>query len=90
MKTHAQFKAEIVKDPRLKASYDRLEPEFRVYSALVGERIKKKLTQRDLAKKLGVAQSALARFESGRGNPTFAWLSKVATALGLKIEVKPV
>lgn len=87
MKTHRQFKAELLKEPSRKKAYDELEFEFKIIDALIDARIKKNLTQKELAGKIGVAQSALARFESGRTNPTLSFLKKVTTGLGLKITV---
>ncbi|MEK7184662.1 MAG: helix-turn-helix transcriptional regulator [Patescibacteria group bacterium] len=87
MKTFKQFEAEILKDPANKKAYDDLEVEFKIYGALVKARIEKKLTQKQLANKLGIAQSALARFESGRTNPTLSFLQKVTSGLGLKLTI---
>ena len=78
---------EFLKDPANKKAYDALEVEFTIYNALVKARIEKKLTQKQLAKELGIAQSALARFESGRTNPTLSFLQKVTSGLGLKLTV---
>ncbi len=79
---------EFLKDPANKKVYDDLEIEFAIYNALVRARIERKLTQKGLAQKIGVAQSALARFESGRTNPTLSFLKKVTAGLGLKLMVK--
>ncbi|MFA6554547.1 MAG: helix-turn-helix transcriptional regulator [Candidatus Paceibacterota bacterium] len=87
MKTFKQFEEEFLKDPAKKKAYDSLEVEFKIYNALVKARIEKKLTQKQLAQKLGIAQSALARFESGRTNPTLSFLQKVTSGLGLKITI---
>ncbi|MEK7170565.1 MAG: helix-turn-helix transcriptional regulator [Patescibacteria group bacterium] len=88
MKTHKQVMEEFLKDPANKKVYDDLEIEFAIYNALVRARIERKLTQKGLAQKIGVAQSALARFESGRTNPTLSFLKKVTAGLGLKLMVK--
>ena len=87
MQTFKEFKEEYFKDPENKRIYDSMEVEFKIHSALIQERITHKLTQKQLAKKIGIAQSALARFESGRGNPTLSFLQKVTSALGLKLVV---
>jgi DNA-binding XRE family transcriptional regulator len=87
MKTHKQFMEEFLKDPANKKAYDDLDVEFKIYNALVKARIEKKLTQKQLAEKLGIAQSALARFESGRTNPTLSFLQKITNGLGLKITI---
>lgn len=88
MKTHKQFHEELMKSPGRKKAYEDLEFEFKLYEALIVARVEKKLTQRELAQKIGVAQSALARFESGRTNPTLSFLKKVTVGLGLKLTVK--
>lgn len=85
--THEEVLAILMKRPGYKEAYEALEPEFAVLDALIEARVKKNMTQRQLAAKLGVHQSSLARFESSRSNPTFAWLSKVARGLGLKIKI---
>jgi len=87
MKTFKQFEEEFLKNPARKKAYDSLEVEFKIHSALVKARIDKKLTQKQLASKLGIAQSALARVESGRTNPTLSFLQKITSGLGLKITI---
>lgn len=39
------------------------------------------LTQNELAKKIGVTQSAIAAWESGKANPKLSKLNKIAEAL---------
>jgi len=84
----SNIKQELLSDPEVKKVYDGLEFEFELIKAIIRIRAQKKLTQRELAKKIGVAQSALARFESGRTNPTLSFLKKVTVGLGLKLMVK--
>ena len=87
MKSHKQFVSEFLNDPENKKAQELLEVEFKIYNAIVNARIEKRLTQKQLAQKLGIAQSALARFEAGRTNPTLSFLQKVTSALGLKLTV---
>ena len=87
MKTFKQSMEEFLADPAKREAYESLSVEFSIHNALIRERIEKKLTQKQLAKKLGIAQSALARFESGRGNPTLSFLQKITAGLGLKLTV---
>lgn len=42
-----------------------------------------------LARETGMSREGLNRALSGEGNPTLATMSKVAKALGLKIELRP-
>lgn len=46
-------------------------------------RLSKGLTQKQLGEKCGMVDSAIRRYESGRGNPTEKTLSRIADALGV-------
>ncbi len=85
---YSKFKAEALKDPKVRKAYDDLEFKYKIITALIVARAKHKLTQRGLAKKIGVAQSALARFESGRIDPRISFVKKVTEGLGLHLTVK--
>ena len=78
---------EALKDPKIKAEYDRLGPEYEIIAAIMRQRAKKGLTQKQLAQKMGTKQSALSRLESGTYNPSLAFLKKVATALDAKLHI---
>lgn len=88
MKTLTDFKRELFKRPGAKKIYEEMQPEFRIIQALAFARMKKGMTQRKLAAKIGITQSALARFESGNVNPTLSFLKKVTAGLGLKLVVR--
>lgn len=87
MKDYTDFKRKLLKDKRIKASYDALEPEFVLIQNVIQKRLEKGLTQKDLAKKIGTKQSAVSRLESGRSNPSFAFLQKVAVALESQLRI---
>lgn len=76
-----------MKDPKYKKAYDALEFEFSLVNAIIEARIKKGVTQKMLAEKMGTKQSSIARFESGTYNPTLAFVQKLANALNVKIKV---
>ena len=82
------LKKELLKDPKVKAEYDKLQPKFAAVSALIEARIKKGLTQEVLAKKIKTKQSAIARIESGNANPSIGFLQKLAEALGKKLVIQ--
>lgn len=83
--TFEDFKRESLKDPEIKREYDKLGPEFELINKIIEARIHKKLTQKDIADRMGTKQSALARLESGHANPTIGFVQKLATALGTDI-----
>lgn len=82
-----QIKKRALKDPAVKKEYDALKPEFELISRMITERTQKKLSQSELAKKIGTKQSAISRFESGSYHPTMSFLYKVADALGVNMKV---
>lgn len=77
-----------LKNPKIKAEYDKLQPEFAVIRAIVRARAEKGITQADLAKKIGTKQSVISRLESGNANPSIGFLKKLAAALNTKLEIK--
>jgi DNA-binding transcriptional regulator YiaG len=76
-----------LKNPEFKKEYDALEEEFALASALIGARAKAKLTQEEVARRMGTSQSAVARMESGRAMPSTASLRKYAHAVGRKVRI---
>ena len=77
----------MLKNKAVKKAYDDLGPEFALISLLIKKRIETGLTQEQLAHKIGTKQSAIARLESGRYNPTLNAMRKIAEALGAKFEI---
>lgn len=82
------WKREALKNPKVKAEYIRLQPEFAVIRAMIEARIKRGFTQERLAKKVGTKQSVISRLETGRGNPTIEFLQKLASALNTHLEIR--
>jgi len=87
MKTLAQLKKRLLTDPETKREYDRLAPEYELIDRIIEKRMQKKMTQKELAQKIGTRQSAISRLESGTGNPTIGFLQKVASALDTRVTV---
>ena len=79
---------ESMRDPEFKKAYDALQPKYDLIRAILDARLKKGVSQAELARRVGTTQSAIARFESGTANPTLDFLSKVSAAVGAKLEVK--
>jgi len=88
MNEFQEFKKELLKNPEFRKEYQRLAPRYRVISEVIGARIRKKMTQKDLAEKIGTKQSAIARLESGNLNPSLEFLEKIAAAMGGKLRIR--
>jgi DNA-binding XRE family transcriptional regulator len=82
-KTFAKWR----KKPSYVAAYDAMSDEFAIAEALIDARAKANLRQSDVAKRMKTSQTAIARLESGRGNPSLRTLRKYAKATGTKLKL---
>jgi len=80
-----EYLKDALQDPETKDEFDALEPIYAFKHQLMEIRIREKLTQAELAQKIGIPQSALARLESGKSIPTLRTLQKIAKGLGKKL-----
>lgn len=84
----SDWKNKSLKNPKIKAAYDTLQPEFSMIQAMIDARVQKSVTQKELADKIGTKQSVISRLETGRGNPSIAFLKRFASALNTRLEVR--
>jgi ribosome-binding protein aMBF1 (putative translation factor) len=77
-----------LKDPEFKEEWEKLEPLYNLIEAEIKLRNKKKLSQKELAERMGTSQPAIARFERGNVSPTVDFLTKLAKALGAELELR--
>jgi ribosome-binding protein aMBF1 (putative translation factor) len=75
------------KDPEFVRAYDDLEGEFAVLKAVSEARRNSRLSQSDIAKQMRTSQAAVARLESGRGNPSVKTLQRYAAATGTRLKI---
>ena len=81
------LKKRLMEDPEFRKEYARVDEEFELVEALVRARTAAKLTQAELARRLGTTQSAVARLEGRRVSPSFATLRRYAEATGTRLTV---
>ena|SRR3989344_4291791 len=70
-----------MKDDRVRKAYQDLEPEYQLAKSLVEFRIKKKLSQAELAEKADMKQPVISRIESMKSLPSVSTLKKISQAL---------
>ncbi|MDD4795974.1 MAG: helix-turn-helix transcriptional regulator [Bacilli bacterium] len=80
-----QLKEKLLKSDEYKKEVSKQDLSFEIAESIINARIKKGMTQKELAKKLETQQSGVARLESGRNYPSFKTLEKIAKILGVKI-----
>lgn len=88
MRSFEAFKKRMLKNPAVKAEYDALEEEYALASELISARARAKMTQDQVARRMGTSQSAVARMESGRKMPSTTSLQKYAKAVGHRMRIK--
>jgi transcriptional regulator with XRE-family HTH domain len=76
-----------MRDPEFRKEYDKADEEFAIIEALIRARAKAKLSQADVAKRIGTTQSAIARLEGGRVSPSLSTLRRYAEATGTRLQV---
>ncbi|MFA6515140.1 MAG: helix-turn-helix transcriptional regulator [Candidatus Paceibacterota bacterium] len=82
------IKKQALKNKKVMKAYKDLDLEFSIIDQIIDKRIKKGMSQKDLALKIGTKQPSIARFESGDYNPTISFLKKISKALDSKLEIK--
>jgi ribosome-binding protein aMBF1 (putative translation factor) len=80
--------AEQMKDPEFAKEYEALGPEFEIVGQIIALRLKRKLTQAQLAAKVGTPQPSIARLESTRAVKNLDYVRRVADALDARLEVR--
>jgi len=65
-----------------------LEFEFLLANSLIKARKRRKLSQKELAFKIGTKQPVISRLESGSASPSISLLSRIAKALDTELVVK--
>ncbi len=81
------FFKKMLKDPVVKKRAEMLRERSELAMALLTVRKKAKLTQAQVAKKMGTTQSVIAKYETGQGedNPTYNFLDRFAKACGKQL-----
>ena len=82
-----KYLANELKDPKFKRYYDEYGKQLEVAYQILQLRKKKKMSQSELAKKIGTKQSNIARMESGQQNFTTDTLQRIASAFNRDLKI---
>lgn len=81
--------AERMKNPRFKKAWDELDTEFELLESMIKARTGARVSQEELARRIGTKQPALSRLERGGfAKATVETLKKIADALDMRLVVK--
>jgi DNA-binding XRE family transcriptional regulator len=84
----AKLKARLLTNPKVKAEYEALAPEFEISAELIRARSRAGLSQAELAARMGTSQSTIASLESGQTLPSTKTLLRYAEATGSRFHVR--
>jgi ribosome-binding protein aMBF1 (putative translation factor) len=83
-----KLKARLLANPKVKAEYDALAPEFEIAAELLRARLRAGLSQAELAERMGTSQSTIARLENGQTLPSTKTILRYAEATGSRLRVR--
>lgn len=76
-----------LKNKEFKNDFNEFGKQLEVSYQILKLRKQKKMSQLELAQKIGTTQSNIARLESGRENFTIGFLNKIAVAFNKELEI---
>lgn len=83
----SKFHKDLMKNPKFRGEYEKLETEYQIASQIIEARLKKKMTQEDLAQKANTAQAVISRLEGMNSKPSISLLRKIAKALDTRLNL---
>jgi transcriptional regulator with XRE-family HTH domain len=75
------------RDPEFRAEWQRLAPAQAFSDVLIRYRAEESISQRELARRLGVSQPRVAKLESGEHNPSIDSIINVVRCLGIEFAI---
>lgn len=83
----SDYRKQQMQDPEFRAYAEQMQAFADLAKAVVGARIERNLTQQELSKLTGVAQSDISRLESCEGNPSLKTLIRIAEGMDMRLQV---
>ena len=81
-------KKSLMEDNQFKTEYDKLKPRYDAIAQIIKARQELRITQAELAQRVGTQKSNISRLESGNYNPSLDFLIRVSDALGKNLIVQ--
>ena len=83
-----EYLNEQLKNPKFKKYYDEYGKQLEIAYQILKLRKQKRISQAELAKKIGTKQSNIARMESGQQNFTTDTLQKIASVFKRELKIE--
>jgi ribosome-binding protein aMBF1 (putative translation factor) len=89
LKDFKKVKEQWLSDPAVRERYDELKAEFQIAEEILKARSKAKVSQAELARRIGTKSTAISRIESPNyGRASITMLKKIAKALGCELQIR--
>lgn len=88
MSSYKAYKKKALKDSKVKAEYDALQPEYDIIQAMIDARLEQNMTQKELSARTGITQADISRIENGTRNPSLNMVKKLAQGLGMQLKLE--
>lgn len=74
-------------DPEFRAAWDSSREEYRLIGEMISLRKKEKITQRQLANRIGNKQQVISRIEQKESSPSLRLFCNIIDALGYELKI---
>ena len=88
LRPFSELKEELMRDPKFKKEWNKLEPQYQLEHEMIKARIASNLSQVELAKRMKTTQTVISRIESGSVSPSINTVNRIAMAFGKKLQIK--
>lgn len=79
---------ESLKDPAFRKAWEQSEVEYQLSRQVIAERLRRKMTQKELARKAKTTQAVISRVERMTSNVSVELLKRIADAFGIRLKVR--
>lgn len=84
----ADYEKRILKNKRFLKAVKKVDYEYQLAKSLIELRLKRKISQKELAQRIGSKQPVISRIETATVKPSISLLERIADALEAKLEVR--
>ena len=81
------YEKKLMKRKGFKKLSEKNESKYQLVRSLIGARIKKNFSQKELARRIGTKQPVISRLENMESYPTFSLLERISKALDTKLHI---
>jgi predicted transcriptional regulator len=71
-----------------RAEWESLEPERQIIRAILDGREKNNMTQKQLSEATGIGQADISRLENGTANPSLRTMKRLASGMGMRLQIE--